>query len=110
MRSEPDSSYHITTNYSEITCNVYAQPIDNLAKTYHLKQLVKRHNERVSSLKINGFRGLLRFPEVVTLLHRLLLTGGVWSVNAENAYLALYECRVSRVSFNVVFLSRSNDY
>ena len=59
MRSEPDSSYCITTNYSKITCNVYTQPIDNLAKTYHLKQLVKRHNERVSSLKINGFRGLL---------------------------------------------------
>ena len=59
MRSEPDSSYRITTNYSKITCNVYAQPIDNLAKTYHLKELVKRHNERVSSLKINGFRGLL---------------------------------------------------
>ena len=84
MCSEPNSPYRIMTNHSGITCNVYTQPIDNLAKMYHLKELVKCHNERVSSLKIKGFRGLLRFPEVVTLLHRLLLTGGVWSVNAEN--------------------------
>ena len=64
-----DIHHHITLNQAKkITLSVYAQPINSLQKTFILKDLVKHHNNNVLSVKIMGFRVLLRYQSVVTLL------------------------------------------
>lgn len=93
----PNSYYRTCLNYAEIAAFVYETckfPTQSTAKILHV---VKRAHQDGSNEKINAFRSLLKFQDVVPDLVRLLRAGGIWTLNCENAYAALVKCRIEPV-------------
>ena len=93
MRVLQNSYHRQCLNYAQIAEYVYSSGASNAD---HKICLVVRNEN--STMKINGFRGLLQFKGVVPHVVRLLSAGGIWTVNGELAYSALVKCRIEGVS------------
>jgi hypothetical protein len=94
----PNSYYRTCLNYAEMASFIYeTSPIisRSTAKIHHV---VKRANQEGYAEKMNAFRNLIKFRDVVPDLVRLLRTGGIWTLNCEQAYAAVVKCRIQPVA------------
>jgi hypothetical protein len=61
-------------------------------------QVIKRCHDGHSTIKVNSFRQLLKYQDVVRVLVRLFKAGGIWAFNTESTYALLAKCKIEQVS------------
>jgi hypothetical protein len=95
----PNSYHRVCLSYAEIANFIYATCKVPTQSTSKIFSVVKRaHQEgEAKTEKINAFRTLLKYPNVVPDLVRLLRAGGIWTLNCEAAYSALTKSRIEQV-------------
>jgi hypothetical protein len=95
--------HRICLNHAQIAAHAYDNHSSTLDRSTVINRVVK---DVKSNVKMNGLKGLLRFRMVAPQLVRLLGSGGIWTIDCEEAYMALTKCRVEQVS---IYLRSSLD-
>jgi hypothetical protein len=101
-------SYHRTClNYAWNSENIYQNFHESFNTNYKIRYIVRGGSNgptNNSNIK-NGIRHIIKFQEVVPHLVRLLHSGGIWTIDCDEAYMALVRCRIEQVCYKFIYMN-----